>query len=364
MAHGHPPAGRRPAVKALILAGGQGTRLRPLTDRLPKPMAPIVNRPFLERMLGWLRRHRITEVVLAIGYLPEVVRAHFGDGAALGAHIDYAIETKPLGTGGGIQHAAAGLDSTCLAFNGDILTDIDLTAVLAAHRQRRALATLTLIEVPDPSRFGVVEIDADSRVRAFREKPAPGETVSRTINAGIYVLEPDAVRRMPTGAFSIEREFFPSLIAAEEPVYGYLARNCYWKDVGTIQQYLEAHDDIFRLRFRTEIPGRLVRPGLFIEGEASIAPDAALADPVVIGPGVVIERGARLSGGVTVGAGARIGAGAQVHHSVLWPEAVVEAGAMVRSSILATGARVAAGAVLRHRALGPDEVWTEKAAAT
>ncbi len=342
-------------MKALILAGGQGTRLRPLTDRLPKPMVPIVNRPFLERMLGWLRQHGITEVLLAIGYLPEVVRAHFGDGAAHGAQIAYAIEKEPLGTGGAIKHAEAHLDATFLAFNGDILTDIDLTAVIASHQRRHALATLTLIEVPDPSRFGVIETNTEGRVRAFVEKPAPGATTSRTINAGIYVLEPEAVRRMPLGAFSIERDFYPALIASGAPVFGHLAPGCYWKDVGTIQQYHEAHDDIFQMRFRTDIPGRMVRPGLFVEGDAEIADDAVLEPPVVVGPGVVIESGAHLSGGVALGPGARIGAGALVHHSVVWADAVIEHNAVVRSGILASGASVAAGAVLKHRALGPGE---------
>lgn len=342
-------------MKALILVGGQGTRLHPLTHAVPKPMVPIVNRPFLARMIEWLRRHDLTEIILTIGYLPEVVRDCFGDGRDHGVHIEYVVEEAPLGTGGAIKNAESLLDSTFVAFNGDILTDINLGDIIVSHTRRAALATLTLIEVDDPSRFGVIEMSADCRVHAFLEKPAPGTTTSRTINGGIYVLEPEVLRRMPTGAFSIEHDFYPRVLADGALVAGYVARG-YWKDVGTIRQYLEAHDDLLHRRVRNDLPGRAVRSGVWVEEQAQLADGAVIEPPAVIGPGAVIERGAHLTGGVTVGRGARIGAGAQVHHAVLWPESIVEVDASVRSSILGTRARVETGAVLDERALGQEEV--------
>lgn len=259
-------------MKAVVLVGGEGTRLRPLTYTTPKPMLPIANRPFLEHQLEHLRSHGAGEVVLACGYRPDAIRAHFGD--ALG----YAVEPEPLGTGGAIAFAAREFSETFVAANGDVLTDLDLSALVAFHRSRGARMTIALHAVDDPSRYGVVATAADGEVTAFLEKPAPGTTDVRTINAGTYVVEPDVLDLIPPGrAVSVEYDVFPRLVGAG--LYA-LADPGRWRDIGTPESYLAANLE--------RMP-----PGGLIDPTATVDPGAVVRDSVV-GPGCVVAAGVRL----------------------------------------------------------------------
>jgi mannose-1-phosphate guanylyltransferase len=281
-------------VIAVVLVGGEGTRLRPLTYTTPKPMLPIANRPFLEHQIAHLRAHGIDRVVLACGYRPDAIRAHFG------AELEYVVEPEPLGTGGAIAHAAQALSETFVVANGDVLTDLDLTALVRFHRDREARMTLALHPVEDPSRYGVVVTAADGAVTAFVEKPAQGTAPAVTINAGTYVVEPGVLDLIPAGrAVSVEYEVFPLLIGA-----GLYARSSdgYWRDIGTPESYLAANLE------------RMPSGGL-VDPSARVDPDADVAGSVV-GPGCRVEAGARVSGSVLL-EGAVVTAGRTVENRVM-----------------------------------------------
>ena len=247
-------------MKAVILAGGEGTRLRPLTLSLPKPVVPVVDRPFLRHQLDLLARVGISEIVFSVAYQPERIQAVFGDGTSLGRRIHYAIEETPLGTGGAVKNAESHLDDTTVVFNGDVLTDVDLPAVVRAHRESGAKATLVLTPVPNPAAYGLVETDASGRVKSFIEKPSdPSQITTDTINAGIYVLDTSTLALMPRGEnHSIERAFFPALLRRGDLVRAWVHRG-YWIDIGTPEKYLQVHRDILGARFPVEIEGTPAR---------------------------------------------------------------------------------------------------------
>jgi mannose-1-phosphate guanylyltransferase len=313
-------------VKAIVLAGGEGTRLRPLTWTTPKPLLPIVNRPFLEHQLAWLAGHGVTEVVLSLGYKSDAFAGRsFSD-----LPLQVAAEPEPLGTAGAIRFAAeaGGVTSRFLVCNGDVLTDLDVSGLVRFHEEQGAEATIALTRVDDPSAFGVVPTDGDGRVLRFVEKPPPGEAPTDWINAGTYVLEPSVLDDIPSGrAVSIERETFPGILARGGGLYA-LPSPAYWLDIGTPAKYLEANAN------------RLARGG----GASLLGPGAAVA------PGAAVE-------GSVLGAGAVVEAGAKVLRSVLFEGARVGAGAEVTDSVLAAGAHVEAGAAVSGvSVVGPGAV--------
>src|SRR3954469_10854013 len=238
-------------MKAILLAGGKGTRLRPLTIHTPKPIVPIFERPFLKYQLDLLKQvPEIDEVVLSLNYQPRRIEEIFGDGSEAGLSIRYVVEPAPLGTAGAVRYAGESLRGSVVVFNGDVLTAVDLAAVIAMHRQRKAKATIVLTPVDNPSAYGLVETDAESNIRRFLEKPKPDEITCDTINAGIYVLEPDTFERIPKDTpWSIERSFFPSLIERQETFVAYVYRG-YWIDIGTPAEYLQGDNDIRDGRYR------------------------------------------------------------------------------------------------------------------
>jgi NDP-sugar pyrophosphorylase family protein len=338
-------------MKAVILAGGEGTRLRPLTLTTPKPVVPVVDRPFLRHQLDLLATAGVTEIVFSVAYRPERIQSVFGDGAALGRKIRYAVEETPLGTGGAVKNAEAELDGTTIVFNGDILTDVDLPAVVRRHREAGASATIVLAPVPNPAAYGLVEIDEGGRVRRFIEKPDPSQITTDTINAGIYVLEKETLSLMPPGvSHSIERAFFPALLARGDHVAAYVHRG-YWIDIGTPEKYLQVHRDILRGRFPVELRGRAAAGG-WIDGEAEIDPAATLEGPFYVGPGCRVGPGARVGPDAVLVADVRVDEGATVRDSVLWRGTQVGAGARVEGALVGQSVRigksaaVAAGAVL------------------
>jgi mannose-1-phosphate guanylyltransferase len=327
-------------VKAVVLVGGEGTRLRPLTYTTPKQLLPVVEVPLLERVLLHLARGGVDEAILSLGYRPDAFVAAYPEGVAAGIKLTYAVEETPLDTAGAIRFAALSgrVDDTFVAVNGDVLTDLDISALVDFHRRRRATATIHLTAVDDPSRFGVVTTDDQGRVLAFVEKPPPGQAPSNLINAGTYVLEPEILEAIPDGRpVSIERETFPDL-AATGRVFA-LASDDYWLDAGTPIAYLRAHFDLLDgTREGIPAPGaRMVHDGVWAMGEPRI--EGEVRPFSLVGNGAMVAKGATVEASV-LGAGSRVAEGAMVSRSVLLPEVSVCSGASVTASILGRGAVV------------------------
>ena len=327
-------------MQAIVLVGGEGTRLRPLTSDVPKPAVTLVDRPFLAYAIEWLAAHGVTEVVLACGFLPDVLREALGDEERhAGVTITYVTEPERLGTAGAIRFAADALgdrlDERFLALNGDVLADLDLTALLRAHEERGASATIGLHPVEDSSAYGLVRCDEEGKVLEFLEKT--GEEVPGEINAGAYVLERSVLELVPPGrAVSIEREVFPRLVG--EGLCGLLLEG-YWMDIGTPERYLQASWDILEGRVETEVEPS--SPGCLVADGAEVDPEARLGDRAVVASGCRIEPGAELREAVLLD-GCTIGEGARVERSILAPRAKVAAGAQVVDTVVGRDERVPA----------------------
>jgi mannose-1-phosphate guanylyltransferase len=336
-------------VKAIVLVGGEGTRLRPLTVTLPKPLVPFVDRPFLDHVLDHLGRYGVEDVLLSSPYLEDRFATYVAARTAA-PRLTWIIESSPLGTGGAVANAAAGLDETFLVLNGDILTDLDLSALLERHRAAGASANLTVSPVADARPYGLVDLDGQGRVREFREKPE--RLVPGLVNAGTYVLEPSALRGVPTNrAVSIEREVFPGLIAARADVYGFVSED-YWLDLGTPEKYLQATFDALEGRIRG-----LAYAAPHIDPEADVSLRSHLGRWVVAGPGVTIEVDAEVEDSVLL-AGSVVEEGAKVRDSILGPRSRVGAGAILQGAVLAEGAAVAPGSSTVGARVGAGETLT------
>lgn len=330
-------------MKAIVLVGGEGTRLRPLTFTTPKPLLPIANRPFLERQLSWLAGHGVDEVVLSLGYLPDAFHRHFahdraGEDMFGDVRLRYAVEDEPLGTAGAIRFAADGFDERFVVCNGDVLTTLDLGAMVRFHDEHEAEATISLTEVADPSAFGVVPTRPDGQVIAFVEKPPRDRTPSNWINAGTYVLEPAFLDRIPPRLeVSVERETFPRMLEQPGLLYGYKTDD-YWLDIGTPAKYLEAHADVLAGRLGLPpVDGAVEHePGVWVEADVSIGDEVRIEPPVLLGAGV------------------RVDAGARVAASVLGPGVVVEPRAEVVRSVVHARAQICHGASVVDSVIGAD----------
>jgi mannose-1-phosphate guanylyltransferase len=303
---------------AVVLVGGEGTRLRPLTERIPKPMLPLLGRPILAHTFEQVAAAGASRVILACGYRPTSIEAFFG-GSYRGMELEYQVEPEPLGTAGGVGYAARGTRGPLLVLNGDSIRNVDLGALIAFHNEREALATILLTAVEDPARYGLVRVDADGRVRDFVEKPSPEQIDTNLINAGVYVLEPEVLELIPKGRpISIEREIFP-ILSARGVLYA-LPLPGYWLDVGTPESYLQAHLDLMP---------KVVQ----IDPTAVVAPTAKFHGPCVVEAGCVVEAAADLGPGVYLGAGSRVGPGARIRRAALLPGAIVEGGAVDRAIV-------------------------------
>jgi mannose-1-phosphate guanylyltransferase len=347
-------------LQALILAGGEGTRLRPLTSTIPKPVVPLVDRPFVSYMLEWLRGHGVDDVILSCGFMADGVRSVLGDGDALGIRLRYLEEPRPLGTGGALKYAEELLDERFFMLNGDVLTDIDLTAQLEQHERTGARATLALIAVEDPSAYGLVRRHEDCSVKEFVEKPGPEQIDINLVNAGAYILERDVLGAMaPAGTvISIEREVFPALVG--HGLFGYEARG-YWLDIGTPARYLQATFDVLEGNVSTEIGRRLSQAGLTLVDGARI--DGRVVAPVLVAAGCVVAKHAIVGGRTVLGHGVTVDEGAHVESSVLLEGAHVGARSTVSATIVGPGVsighgcHIGAGVVLGEGAkVGADNV--------
>ncbi len=334
-------------MKAVLLAGGFGTRLRPLTVHTPKPIVPIFDRPFLCHQIDVLKRlPDIDEVILSLNYQPERIRELLGVGVDPGLPLRYVVEPSPLGTGGAVKYAEPHLDGTTIVFNGDVLTGVDLTAVLRLHRERQAAATIVLTPVDNPAAYGLVETDADDNVTRFLEKPSPDDITCNTINAGIYVLEPATFDRIPSGTkYSIERAYFPSLVDRGEPFVAYIDHD-YWLDIGTPAAYLRAHRDIMGGRCAAAPFADRPNGESVVATDAEIDPTAIIDSPCFVGSNARIERGAHLAPHSVVGRSCVVGSDAVVDGAILWPETIIGDGAVVRDAIIGHRGQVGSQATL------------------
>jgi NDP-sugar pyrophosphorylase family protein len=345
-------------MRAVILAGGEGTRLRPLTLSTPKPVVPVVDRPFLAHQIDLLKRIGIREVVFSLAYRPERVEAVFGDGGSLGVRIRYAVEDAPLGTGGAVRNALPLLDERTVVMNGDVLTDVDLAEVVARHESERASASILLTPVPNPSAYGLVETDPAGRVLRFLEKPSPEQVTTNNINAGIYVLETRTLELVPEGVkHSIERSFFPDLLARGDRVLGPVHRG-YWIDIGTPEKYLQVHRDVLGRRFPVALDGA-ARDGGFVHPSARVSGEASLAGPFYVGPGCVVEAGARIGPDAVLVGDVHVRPGASVRDSVLWRGVEAGADCEVDGSLVGPGVRLGRSSVLRGAVLGEGSVLSD-----
>jgi mannose-1-phosphate guanylyltransferase len=338
-------------TQAVILVGGEGTRLRPVTSRVPKPVAPMVERPFVAYILDTLVRHGVERAVFSTGYLAEAIEAEIGDGSSYGLRVEYAVEDEPLGTAGAIANCASHLhDGAFFVFNGDVLSDVDLTQLAAFHAERRGTATIFLTPVDDPRRYGLVQLREDGSVADFLEKPGEWEGTA-LINAGVYLLEPEVLELIPRGRlFSIERGVFPKLARAGS-LYGHAGRG-YWRDIGTPESYLQAHFDILEGTVRTAVSGQLAPHFVYVSPAARVDEAARLVPPVYVGAGARVEAGARVGPLAVVGAGAVIGESAKVVEAVVQSGVVIGAHACVEFSVVVRDTAIGAGTQLDGAVVG------------
>lgn len=361
-------------MKAVVMAGGEGSRLRPLTVNTPKPLVPIANRPIMEHIIELLKQHGVSEIVTTLHYLADEIQTHFGDGMEFGIPIRHSIEETPLGTAGSVKQAEDFLcDGTFIIISGDALTDCNLTAALKFHKEKQSVATLILSRVPDPSDFGIVITESDGRVQRFLEKPGWGEVFSDTVNTGIYILEPEIFSRMePRRSYDWSQDIFPQLLAEGAPMFGYVMDE-YWCDVGTLEQYREAQDSILSGRVKLSVPGELVEPGVWVGKNTIIDESVQLISPVNIGSNCRIKRNAVVGPGV-IGNSCLIEESARIGDSVVWDRCYLGIDTGVSGGILGSRvtlkreSRVEEGAVIGDRCLidvgsvirSQVKVWPDK----
>ncbi len=348
-------------MQAVILVGGEGTRLRPLTSTVPKPVVPLVDRPFISYMLEWLKRHGIDDVIMSCGFLATSVHNVLGDGSHLGIKLRFIEEPGPRGTAGALKYAESLLDERFLMLNGDVLTDIDLTSQIAQHERTGATATLALVGVEDPSAYGLVRMDGENAVTEFVEKPSPDLIDTKLISAGAYVLERSVLDLVPADQnVSIEREVWPRLIG--QGLYGFPTEG-YWLDIGTPDRYLQGTFDIIEGNVETAVRERLGESFSFVHDSAKIS--GRMVPPAFIDKRVRVAAGAQVGSLVVLGSGVTVGGGTTIERSVVLQGAEIGRGCHLRDCIIAAGARVGdgchvtGGAVLGEGVtIGADNVVT------
>lgn len=322
------------AVKAVVMAGGQGTRLRPLTIGRPKPMVPVVNKPILAHILDLLKRNGITEVVITLQLLPDIITDYFGDGEEMGMVIHYSTETLPLGTAGSVKNAQRYLDDTFIVISGDALTDFNLQEIVDAHKRNEATATVTLYRVPNPLEYGVTITDSEGRITQFLEKPSWGEVISDTVNTGIYVLEPEVLDYCDEGkSCDFSRDLFPLLLEKDAPLFGHVSSG-YWCDIGDSNEYMRASFDLLEGKLNLGEIGEHIGGGIWCGGEVEIAPDAQLHGPIYLGDGVQIKGNVVIHGPAVIRDQTIVDNRARIDRSIIWRNSYIGEAAEVRGAIV------------------------------
>jgi len=349
-------------MQAVVMAGGEGSRLRPLTINRPKPMVPIVNQPCLGHIFDLLKRHGIEDSFVTLQYLASVIQDSYGDGGSVGMRLRYSIEESPLGTGGSVRQLAGDLDGTFIVISGDALTDIDLSKVIAFHKERGAAVTLTLVHVPNPLEYGVVITEPDGRIRKFLEKPSWGEVFSDTINTGIYVIEPRVLERYEMGeVFDFGKDLFPKLLLEGEPLFGYIADG-YWTDIGSITEYARANADLLNGKLRVGPVGHELMPGVWTEGPVEIDESARITGPVFLGEGVKIGPHTRIVGPTVLRDYVSVDVGAVIDSSIVWRNSYVGERAELHGALVGRQCALKSRVVLEEGSvIGDHSVVNENA---
>src|SRR5690349_20291941 len=342
------------------MAGGEGTRLRPMTANQPKPLLPVANRPIMEHVLRLLRRHGFDETVVTVQFLAALVRNYFGDGEEFGMSLQYATEEMPLGTAGSVRNAGEALrDEPFLVISGDALTDMDLTDLVRFHKDKGALVTVALSKVPDPLEFGIVIAQEDGQIQRFLEKPTWGQVFSDTVNTGLYVIEPEVLAEVPPGqVVDWSADVFPKLLARGAPLYGYVSES-YWEDVGTHESYLKAQADVLAGRVQTDIAGFEVSPGVWVAEGAEVETDAVLTGPLCVGDYAKIEAGAHLREYTVIGSNVVVKEGAFLHRAVVHNNVYIGQGVTLRGCVIGKNTDVMRLARIEEGAVVGDECVIE-----
>ena len=338
-------------MKAVILVGGEATRLRPLTGNIPKAMVPVLNTPLLEHIISYLSEQQIKDITLAQSHPTQPIESYFGNGSQFGVKLNYTLEDAPLGTAGAVKNAERYLlDETFLVLNGDIFTDLDITAMIGFHQQRKAKATIALTPVDDPTSYGLIETNAQGRVTRFLEKPSWNQVTTNMINAGIYVLEPEVLTHIPPQVnFSFERELFPLLLDHSEPIYAY-PTSAYWIDIGTPEKYFQLHRDLLSGKSSRYAPSKKV----VIGKQSHIHPTAQITGTAVIGGNCAIGRKVKLIGPVVIGSGCEILSEAIVEESIIWRNARIGQHVNLIGSIVADNCCLNANSTIEDSVLGDN----------
>lgn len=349
-------------MRAVVMAGGEGTRLRPITSLRPKPMVPVVGQPIMEHILGLVKHHGMLDVVATLAFMPQVIQDYFGDGDEWGMRISYTVEDSPLGTAGSVKNAERLLDEPFVVISGDALTDIDLAAVMRFHESHDGPVTIALKRVPDPLEFGVVMTGEDGRIERFLEKPSWGQVFSDTINTGIYVLDPMVFDHIPSDEpFDFSGQLFPRLMELGYPLYGCVVDG-YWCDVGNLASYRQVHRDILDDKAMVFVPGTRTRDGVWLGKGVDLDPGATVEGKVVIGANTKVRRGARLGAYTVTGENCLIGADADIQHSIVWNDAFIGTGAVLRGAVVCRRADIRARARLQAGSAIGDETTVGRGA--
>lgn len=347
-------------MKAVIMAGGEGSRLRPLTCNRPKPMVPILNKPMMSYIVELLKKNNITDIAVTLQYMPENIRDYFGNGWEMGVNMRYFVEETPLGTAGSVKNAESFLDDTFIVISGDALTDFDISRAIEYHREKGALATLVLTRVDTPLEYGVVITEPGGKIKQFLEKPSWGEVFSDTVNTGIYILEPEALEYIKKDqTFDFSKDLFPLLLKEGRPVYGVVLEG-YWCDIGNLQQYLQSHIDVLSGRVNINIPGKEIAEKVYAGEGAEIDQPCIIRGPVFIGDNCKVQGQARIDSFTVLGDNCFVGDRATIKRSVIWSGGYIGQGAALRGAVLASRVQVQNGAAVYEGAvIGSDSVIKE-----
>jgi mannose-1-phosphate guanylyltransferase / phosphomannomutase len=335
-------------MKAVVMAGGEGSRLRPLTSSMPKPLVPVAGRPIMEHILLHLRRHQLRDVVATVQYMGASIRNYFGDGSDQGVALSYSVEDSPLGTAGSVMLARQQLNETFVVISGDSLTDIDLGAAARFHRERKAIATIVLKPVPNPLEYGVVVVDEGGAVQRFIEKPSWGEVISDLANTGMYILDPavfDFFRQGEVTDWS--GDVFPKLLKEGEHVFGWIADG-YWEDVGSHSAYIKANFDCLEGRVKVQLPGERVGDSTWIHPDAEVFPGARIDGPALIGAGAKVRGGAWINGPAVIGSYTTIDSGVKLSNSIVWDHSYIGLNSRLRGAVVCRGVTVKNGCLLEE----------------